>query len=129
MKSDLGTPARIVIVEDEFLIRLTLSEALTDEGFVVVDCESGDEALPILQSDRSIRLLLTDIQLPGGLDGFALAETIRQTVPSLPVIFMTGRPNSGPDTPDSKLDIFISKPYTLAEVCDAARRLTATTVS
>ena len=60
---------RVMVVEDEFLIRLTLVEALTDEGFDVIEAESGDVALPILQADPSILILLTDIQLPGRLDG------------------------------------------------------------
>ncbi len=114
---------RVLVVEDEFLIRVTLAEALGDEGFEVLEAESADAALPILQSDPGIRLLLTDIQLPGILDGRTLAEKAREQLPSLPIIFMTGRPDPGGSA--SPLDVFISKPYTLTDICEAARRLTA----
>ncbi len=118
-------PIRILVVEDEFLIRLTLTEALGDEGFEVLEAETGDAALPMLQSGSGIRLLLTDIQLPGSLNGFALVGRARQVLPDLPVIYMTGRPDPDSSASASRLDVFISKPYTLTDICDAAKRLTA----
>lgn len=120
----VGGLTRILVVEDEFLIRLTLSEALSDEGFEVIEAETGDDALPILQSDPAIRLLLTDIQLPGALNGRALVLKIREGLPNLPVIYMTGRPDPADHDSASDLDVFITKPYTLADICDAAKRLT-----
>ena len=116
-------PRRVLVVEDEFLIRMTLAEALGEEGFEVVEADSADAALPILQSDPGIHLLLTDIQLPGILNGRTLAEKAREHLPSLPIIFMTGRPD--PTDAETPLDVFISKPYTLSDICNAARRLTA----
>lgn len=124
MSATLSTPIRVLVVEDEFLIRLTLSEALGDEGFEVLEAETGDAALPMLQPDAGIRLLLTDIQLPGSLNGRALVQRVRQTLPGLPVIFMTGRPEPDGEAPASPLDVFIAKPYTLTDICDAAKRLT-----
>ena len=121
-----GTSCKILIVEDEFLVRLTLAEALSDEGFQVLEAESGDAALPILQSHGEIRLLLTDIRLPGTMDGHALASKARETLPNLPIIFMTG--GADEETGDSARDVFISKPYTLATVCKVVKRLTATSV-
>ncbi len=114
---------RVLVVEDEFLIRLTLVEALSDEGFLVLEAETGDAALPILQSDRMISLLLTDIQLPGTLNGHALASKARENLPDLPIIFMTGRPRADDEADGSGRDVFISKPYTLANICQAAKRL------
>ena len=124
---DRGKSVRVLIVEDEFLIRLTLAEALGDEGFEVLEAESGDVALEILEADPAIKLLLTDIQLPGALDGRMLAERIRASVPMLPIIYMTGHPNPGDQA--SALDVFISKPYTLNDICAVARRLTASATS
>ena len=124
MSPQANTP-RILVVEDEFLIRLTLVEALTDEGFDVVEAESGDEALPLLQSDPSIGILLTDIQLPGKLDGNGLVRRARETRPELPVLFMTGRPDPTAEAAASPNDSFIAKPYTLTDICNAVRRLTA----
>jgi CheY-like chemotaxis protein len=114
---------KIMIVEDEFLIRLTLAEALTDEGFEVVEAANGDEALSALRDNPGIALLLTDIQLPGQLDGVALARAARQHLPRIPVIFMTGRPDSLSRDATSPGDVFIAKPYLPSEVCATARRL------
>ncbi len=102
---------------------MTLAEALLDEGFDVIEAETGDDALPILKSDPEIRLLLTDIQLPGVLNGRMLAREAREHIPTLPIIFMTGQPDVS-DRPNDR-DVFISKPYTLFDICEAARRLTS----
>ena len=120
---DSAMRPKILIVEDEFLIRMTLVEALADEGFTCLEAESGDAALPILQADHDIRLLLTDIKLPGVLDGRDLARRAREEIPNLPVVFMTGQPDARDRA--SPLEVFIAKPYTLNDICDAARRLTA----
>ena len=118
------TPAtRILVVEDEFLIRLTLVEALADEGFDVLEAETGDMALPILQQDGSIALLLTDIQMPGRLNGRRLAAAARETRPNLPVLFMTGQPDPVAEAVRSPLDRYISKPYRLVDICDAVRSM------
>ena len=122
MPTDSASP-RILVVEDEFLIRMTLTEALSDEGFDVLEAESGDDALVIIRDDPAIKLLLTDIQLPGGLNGRALAKLARETSPCLPIIYMTGQPDPGDRTSDS--EVYIAKPYTLFDICEAARRLTS----
>jgi CheY-like chemotaxis protein len=128
MPSEAPSPLpRVLIVEDEFLIRMTLAEALGDEGFDVLEAETADAALPMLRADPDIRLLLTDIQLPGVLNGRTLAQQAREHAPLLPVIFMTGQPD--PNDASSPLDVFISKPYTLNDICDAARRLTSCSAS
>lgn len=118
------TSPKCLIVEDEYLIRLTLAEALVDDGFVVVEAATGDDALAILEHDSGIDLLLTDIQLPGKLDGLRLARTAREQTPMLPVIFMTGRPDSMIALDRSGREAFIAKPYLPSEVCATARRLT-----
>ncbi len=114
---------RVLVVEDEFLIRLTLVEALSDEGFEVFEAETGDAALPVLQSRPAVSLLMTDIQLPGTLNGHALAAKAREILPNLPVIFMTGRLDAGTDADLAAQDVYIGKPYTLTEICQVAKRL------
>jgi CheY-like chemotaxis protein len=115
---------RVLLVEDEFLIRLTLSEALADEGYEVLEAETGDDALAVLRSDPSIVLLLTDIQLPGSLTGINLAAAARAERPDLPVIYMTGRPDTMKDGLRDTHDAFIAKPYLPSEVAATVRRLT-----
>lgn len=121
--SQSARPPRILVVEDEFLIRLTLVEALSDEGFDVIEAETGDAALPLLEADPTIRVLLTDIQLPGALNGTRLAERARASRPSLPILFMTGRPDPTVQSNASPLDRYIAKPYTLNDICSAVRAL------
>jgi CheY-like chemotaxis protein len=120
---------RILVVEDEFLIRLTLVEALGDEGYDVIEAESGDAGLVLLQNDTAIQLLLTDIQLPGMLDGRALAQRARQDRPNLPILFMTGRPDPANEAGAAPNDRYIAKPYTLNDMCEAVRGLLAETTA
>jgi CheY-like chemotaxis protein len=115
---------RVLIVEDEFLVRLTLMEALADEGFEVVEAATGDEALTLLQSDPGIGLLMTDVQLPGSLNGLGLARAAREQRPDLPVVYMTGRPDALAGALASPRDAFIAKPYLPSEVAATVRRMT-----
>ena len=115
--------AKILVVEDEVLIRLTLAEALAEEGFTVVEAASGDEALALLGQEEGISLLLTDVQLPGRTDGLALASEVRRRSPDLPVIYVTGRPDTLAAGTRSGRDATIVKPYLPSEVCATARRL------
>lgn len=124
MSKDGAASPKILIVEDEFLVRMTLVEALTDEGFDVLEAGTADEAMDLLHAEDGIRLLLTDIQLPGRLSGLDLAACVRRDRPSLPIIFMTGRPDAMGRARASEHDVFIAKPYLPSEVCAAARRLT-----
>lgn len=114
---------RVLLVEDEFLIRITLSEALVDEGFEVVEAASGDEALRLVREQPGFDLLLTDIRLPG-TDGHSVALAARERSPDLPVIFMSGQPpeRAGSDLPSREL--YITKPYLISDICAAVRRLT-----
>lgn len=114
---------RLLVVEDEFLIRLTLVEALLEEAFEVLEAETADQALALLQGDPAIALLVTDIQLPGSMDGSQLAREARRSRPDLPVLFMTGRPDPQAAAGASPLDRFIAKPYTLGEIVGEVRAL------
>jgi CheY-like chemotaxis protein len=118
---------RVLVVEDEFLIRMTLVEALSDAGFEVVEASSAEEALAAVSSFGPFALLLTDVQLAGRIDGIDLAREMRLNLPDLPVIFMTGRPDSVVTPYAGARDLTIAKPYALSDICDAARRLTGGT--
>jgi CheY-like chemotaxis protein len=115
---------KVLIVEDEFLIRMTLAEALTEEGFDVVEAATGEEGATALASDPDFALLLTDIQLPGGPDGLTLARSARENRPDLPVIYVTGRPDVMPSAAQSPRDAIVPKPYLPSEITSIARRLT-----
>lgn len=118
---------RILLVEDEGLIRLITSEALCDEGFEVVEAWNGDEAAKLLDGPDRFDVLFTDVQMPGTLDGIDVAVHARRRDPAVPVLVVSGY--AGQLT--SRLDVlapppavFISKPYSLEEIVTALKRLT-----
>ena len=103
---------RVLVVEDEELIRLILAETLVDEGFETVEAATGDEAVVIINGAGVFDLVVTDIQMPGLLDGIAVGQHARLRDALVPVIYVTGRPESlsglqslGPH------DALLRKPY------------------
>ncbi len=85
-----GTGERILVVEDEPELRRMTGDMLTSLGYDVETAEDGSDALAKLGGGRAVDLLLTDIVMPGGLDGFALAREARKLSPDLPVVYMSG---------------------------------------
>ena len=83
-------PARILIAEDQDMVLALTKDMLTMEGYEVVTASSGDEAAEKFASQGPFDLLLTDIVMPGKLQGSDLARKLRETVADLPVIFMSG---------------------------------------
>lgn len=79
-----------MLVEDEPSLRGLLDEQLTDLGYQVSAVENGAAAVEVLQSERRIDLLLTDVGLPGGLNGRQVAEAGQAWRPDLKVLFITG---------------------------------------
>jgi DNA-binding response OmpR family regulator len=80
----------VLVVEDEFLIAEWVAESLTEQGFDVRTASNAGEALRQLAS-APVDVLLTDINLPGGMDGTALARRAREMSPQLPVIYASAR--------------------------------------
>ena len=80
----------ILVVDDEPLVRMLAVEELQDLGYAVVEAEDGPSALRILNSSLSISLLITDVGLPGGMNGRQLADAARAKRPELEVLFITG---------------------------------------
>jgi CheY-like chemotaxis protein len=83
--------ARILVVEDNIIQRYTLAEWLRVEGHEVLEAASADEATAILNSILlSLDVVVTDIEMPGSMNGLDLAERIRNRFPALPVIAVSG---------------------------------------
>ena len=115
---------RVLLVEDEVLIRLMLAEALEDAGFGVLQAEDGDEAAGLIDASDEFDIMVTDIQMPGQLDGVKLGRRIRLKHPEIPIIYTTGRPEAvreltrlGPN------DAFVAKPYGPSEIVRMANRM------
>jgi two-component system, response regulator PdtaR len=80
----------ILVVEDEPLVRALMVDALEDEDFVVVEAPTGDVALRVLQARSDIAVVLTDVDMPGEIDGFQLARIAREMYPQVVVIVVSG---------------------------------------
>jgi CheY-like chemotaxis protein len=80
----------VLLVEDEPLLRELMCIELEDAGYRVTEACDGDAALRLLDAEERIDLLMTDIRLPGAIDGWAVARHARACRPDLPVIYATG---------------------------------------
>jgi PAS domain S-box-containing protein len=80
----------VLIVDDEVTVRMLLTEVLQERGFATLEAADGPSGLRLLQSDRRIDLLITDVGLPGGINGRQLADAARTAQPNLKVLFITG---------------------------------------
>lgn len=114
---------RILVVEDEFLIRLTLAEVLGDEGFDVTEAEDGEQAVALLRSAGAFDLLMTDVNLPGKVSGWAVADAARARRADLPVVFVTGGAQPPAGRRPSPHDAFVQKPYSPSDITAVARRM------
>nr|WP_256577747.1 MULTISPECIES: PAS domain-containing protein [unclassified Pseudomonas] len=81
---------RVLVVDDEPSVRMLVAEVLGDLGYCVIEAADGAMGLKVLRSDERIDLLISDVGLPGGMNGREMAEAARQVRPGLPVLFITG---------------------------------------
>ncbi len=101
---------KIMVVEDEPLIRLGLASTIEDAGYTVVEAASADEAIRLLERDSGIRLILTDVDMPGSMDGIRLAHYVRGRWPPIQLIVISGKVGVKPGELPAGAR-FISKPY------------------
>ncbi len=99
----------VLLVEDEPLVRLTQVDILREAGFWVAEADNADEAFEILRRRQDVRAVLTDVDMPGSLDGFEFARLVAQGWPEVGVLVISGKafPEEG-DLPSSAQ--FLAKP-------------------
>jgi CheY-like chemotaxis protein len=108
-------PAVILVVEDEMLLRMRAVDMVEDAGYTSVEAVDADEAVAILESRSDIALLLTDIQMPGSMDGLELAHTVHERWPPIRIILVSGQLKlANIDIPANSL--FFGKPIAAAEM-------------
>jgi CheY-like chemotaxis protein len=114
----------VLVVEDETLIRMHSADMIRDLGFEVIEAENADAAVGLLETVPDIRVVFTDIQMPGSMDGLLLAAVIRDRWPPVALLVTSGkiRPPEG-DMPMGAR--FISKPYSPFELGQELQTLTA----
>jgi len=103
------------------LIRLHVVDTFRDSGFIVVEAADGVQALQILEKDRSIDALFTDITLPGDVDGFAVARWARNQRPGLAVFLTSGEVTAMHAERIAGDEPFFAKPCDYAEVAEVIR--------
>lgn len=107
-----------VVVDDDFLIREDALEILREAGFATLEARTGDEGISVLeQAGGGVELLFTDVQMPGAMDGFALAREVARRWPHIGIVVASGAIGPGPDDmPDGAT--FIAKPFSADIVHD-----------
>jgi CheY-like chemotaxis protein len=113
----------VLIVEDEFLLRMEAVNTIAAAGFEVVEAANADEAIEILESRRDITVIFTDIQMPGSMDGLKLARAVRGRWPPIKIIATSGHAHVlETDLPEGGR--FLAKPYSPIQVTGVLRDLT-----
>lgn len=112
--------ATVLVVEDDEILRSLTGEAIELLGVCVIGCASADDALPMLEGSSSIILVMTDICMPGSMDGLELAQLIWVRWPCLPVIITSGN-RTVPDGMLPSHAMFLLKPWTLDVLHHAVR--------
>jgi len=112
----------VLVVEDEPFIRLNAVEMIEDAGFEAVEAANADEAILILENRQDIRIVFTDIHMPGSIDGLKLAHAVRDRWPPIKIIVTSGHVAVA----QSALPAggrFFSKPYQPSEIAQALTEL------
>ena len=105
----------ILVVEDQEILRLYAADLLEEHGFRVVEAQNAAAALKVLETRNDVRMLFTDIQMPGALDGMDLAREVHQRWPRVLLVITSGQKKpTEAEIPDHGR--FVAKPYRAAEL-------------
>ena len=122
MSNGPGTDAVILVVEDEALVRMNGVDILEDAGYSVLEAASAGEALAILEKAPQIKLLFNDVDMPGVMDGFELAELVHSQWPKIRLLLTSGHHEiSEADLPDRGK--FVPKPYSGSAIISEVKSL------
>jgi PAS domain S-box-containing protein len=118
---EAGRPCRVLMVEDDDVVRLTARLMLESLGHSVRECCNADEALEVLDTGEAFDLLFTDLLMPGSMDGLELAKTARRLRPQIGIIMASGWADSRLPTDPSRppASQFLLKPYSLNDLAGA----------
>jgi two-component system, response regulator PdtaR len=114
----------ILIVEDEALVRLSAVGMLEDAGFRMIEAVNSEQALELLAADSDVQLLFTDVNMPGTIDGLALARQVRDRWPHIGIMVASGKKTPEPEELPAG-SRFEQKPYNADTVVRHARELTS----
>jgi CheY-like chemotaxis protein len=111
----------VLVVEDEPIIRMNAVAMIEDAGYVVIEASNADDAMLLLGSNADIRVIFSDIDMPGSMDGLKLIHAVRRRWPPVILILASGRVTPHLDDMPLKT-VFISKPYTEEDVLSVIRK-------
>ena len=114
----------ILIVEDEALVRLSAVDMFEDAGFRMIEAVNSEQALELLAADSDVQLLFTDVNMPGTIDGLALARQVRDRWPHIGIMIASGKQSPQPEELPAG-SRFEQKPYNADTVVRHARELTS----
>jgi CheY-like chemotaxis protein len=126
-KESMETPHKVVVVlvvEDEALLRTMAVHIVEDAGFEPLEATSADEAVRILEARSDIRIVFTDIDMPGSMDGMRLAAAVRGRWPPIEIIVTSGHYNIGINQLPAR-GVFFRKPYNDREIIATLQRMAA----
>jgi CheY-like chemotaxis protein len=89
--ASVQSKALVLVVEDELLIRMQAVSMIEEAGYDVVEASNADEAIAILEARTDIRIVFTDIEMPGSMDGLKLARYVRDRWPPIQLVVTSGR--------------------------------------
>lgn len=119
-----GPKAVVLVVEDEPLLRMMAADLVEEAGFDVLEASNADEAIAILEVRADIRIVFTDVDMPGSMDGIKLAAAIRGRWPPVELIVTSGHHRVA-DLTLPERGVFFEKPYDRRTVMAAMRRMAA----
>jgi CheY-like chemotaxis protein len=115
-----------LVVEDDWFTREEIVHGLRQEGCAVLEAAKGGDAIELLREAATIDLLITDIGLADAMTGWDVAEAVRVSHPTVPVVYASGAQNDdGRRVPDS---VFLNKPVTVQDLMLTCRRLLPTRI-
>ena len=115
-------PHVVLVVEDEMMLRMKVVDMVEDAGYRPVEAVDADEAMTILQSRSDIALMLTDVQMPGSMNGLQLAHAVHERWPPIKIILASGQMKlSGSDIPPNSR--FFGKPLQSDKVIAEMREM------
>lgn len=115
-------PGRVLLVEDDVLLREVLAETMRDLGLTVIEAANADEARRYLAGGGAAALVLSDVEMPGTMDGIALGQWVRTEFPGTALILTSGR-----GSPPEALATFVPKPFDMKRMAEIALRTVAET--
>ena len=114
----METPS-ILVVDDDFLVRIHITDILEDAGFEVVEADDAAGAMALLQQNSDIQLVCTDVDMPGELDGIDLVLHMRARHPEVRAIVISGHAKNGARAPDVP---FLTKPLVSSRLLELVRK-------